>query len=180
MLIRNRTITLLLAASLVTLLTAGCVERNIENISAEEAAALPAPPPPQAPAATPQAAAPQAPSTRITGVIEIAPEHTGPVPAGATLYLIVRVAGRATGAPLAVQQVPAPTFPFEFEITERDAMIENTPLVGDLSITARLDQDGDAFSTTAGDLSGEVSPVVAGDSGVVIRLQEVSSGDVGS
>lgn len=156
----------------------GCVQRNVERISAEEAASMPPPPPPSdepQPAAMPQAAA-----TSLTGVVEIAPELASAVPANATLYLIVRVAGRATGAPLAVQQLRSPAFPYSFRITERDSMIEGTPLIGEMSITARLDQDGDAFTTSAGDLLGAASPVVAGDSDIVVRLQEVASGDGGT
>lgn len=158
-------------------LAGGCVQRNVERISSEEAASLPAPPPPQPQSAAPQQAAPQAATTRISGEVQLAPGVSAP--SGATLYLIVRVAGRETGAPLAVKQLPSPSFPYEFEITERDSMIENTPLVGEMSITARLDQDGDAFTTSPGDLSGQTSPVVAGDSGVVVLLQEVTAGNGG-
>ena len=58
------------------------------------------------------------------------------------------VAGREGGAPLAVQRILSPSFPFAFGITERDAMIEGTPLIGEMSVTARVDQDGDAFAVT--------------------------------
>ena len=78
-----------------------------------------------------------------------------------------------------VQQQSLPSFPYAFEITERDSMIEGTPLIGEMSITARVDQDGDAFTTTPGDLTGEISPVVAGDSNVVLRLDERVAGDDG-
>ncbi len=162
----------------MSVLGAGCVQRNVERISAEEAASLPAPPPPQA--GGQQAGTTEVSATRISGVIEVAPELAALVPSNATLYLIVRVAGRAGGAPLAVQQVPVPSFPYRFEITERDAMVEGTPLIGELSVTARVDQDGDAFSTEPGDLSGETSPVVAGDSDIVIILEERAVGDTGS
>ncbi len=159
-------------------LGAGCVQRNVERISSEEAASIPAPPPPQA--GGQQAGATESAATRVAGVIEVAPEFAASVPSNATLYLIVRVAGRATGAPLAVQQMPVPSFPYRFEITERDSMIEGTPLIGEMSITARVDQDGDAFTTDAGDLSGEVSPVVAGDADIVLILEERAAGDSGS
>jgi hypothetical protein len=169
----------LVATVLALALAAGCVQRNVERIGSEEAASMPAPPPPQSGDQQP-AAATEVAATRISGVVEVEPDLAGSVPTGATLYLIVRVAGRETGAPLAVQQTPAPSFPYSFEITERDSMIEGTPLIGEMSITARLDQDGDAFTTSPGDLSGETSPVVAGDSDVVVRLREVASGDGGS
>jgi hypothetical protein len=162
----------------LSVLGVGCVQRNVERISSEEAASIPAPAPPQA--GGQQAGATEVSATRVSGVIEVAAELAASVPSNATLYLIVRVAGRATGAPLAVQQIPVPSFPYRFEITERDSMIEGTPLIGEMSITARIDQDGDAFTTTPGDLSGQTSPVVAGDSDIVVMLEERAAGDAGS
>lgn len=171
----DQSLAVLLVAALVALATAGCVQRNVERISSEEAASMPAPPPPQ-PSSQKAPGEPTA-TTRISGTVEVPAELADSLPAGATLYLIVRVAGREGGAPLAVQQVPTPTFPHRFEITERDAMIEGTPLRGEMSVTARLDQDGDAFSTEAGDFSGQVAPVVAGASDVTVTLAPVGSGD---
>ncbi len=169
----------IVAPTLLLVVAGGaCVQRNVERISNEEAALIPAPP---EPLASSQQADPTASAvTRISGVVEVAPELAGDVPANATLYLIVRVAGREGGAPLAVQQIRSPSFPLAFVITERDAMVEGTPLIGEMSVTARVDQDGDAFSTDAGDLIGQTSPVVAGDSGIVIRLDERLSGGSGS
>jgi len=169
---------LLVSLVAVSLFGSACVQRNVERISSEEAASIPAPPEPQAPNA--QTGSVEISATKVSGVVEIAPELVAAAPANATLYLIVRVAGRATGAPLAVQQMQAPSFPYQFEITERDSMIEGTPLIGEMSITARLDQDGDAFTTSPGDLTGEVAPVVAGDSEVVLVMAERSTGDGGS
>ena len=162
----------------LSVLAAGCVQRNVERISSEEAASIPAPPAPLEGGQQPGAA--QVSATRLAGVIEIAPELAGAVPSRATLYLIVRVAGRATGAPLAVQQLPLPSFPYRFEITERDSMIEGTPLMGEMSVAARIDQDGNAFSTNPGDLSGQTSPVLAGDSEIVVLVDERAAGDAGS
>lgn len=172
---RYLTIGLILACSTFA---SGCVQRNAERISREEAASIPPPPPPQA--LSPQAGGAAAVSTsRIAGIIEVAPDLAASVPEGGILYLIVRVAGREGGAPLAVQQMPAPSLPYAFEITERDSMIEGTPLIGEMSITARIDQDGDAFTETAGDLSGQASPVVEGDGDVIIVLDKQVTGDGG-
>lgn len=173
---RRRVMALLVAA--VVIAVGGCVQRNVERISSEEAASMPAPPPPQ-PGNQPAPGA-QTAATRISGTVDVPAGMVDSLPSGATLYLIVRVAGREGGAPLAVQQIPDPSFPHSFEITERDAMIEGTPLMGEMSLTARLDQDGDAFSTEPGDFSGQVSPVVAGDSDVMVVLAPVGDGDVGS
>jgi hypothetical protein len=148
----------------------GCVERNIERIGSEEAASIPPPPAPQA--SPSQGAAAEMATTRLVGSVELDDKLAGAVPANATLYLIVRVAGREGGPPLAVQQVRSPEFPYDFSISERDAMIAGTPLIGEMTLLARLDQDGDAFTTTPGDLLGQTSPVVAGDTGIVVRLTE--------
>ena len=141
----------------VLLLVAGasaCVQRNVERIGSDEAAEFAAPPPPQA-RPTQSSNQPTMAATRITGVVELAPDLVGSVPENATLYLIVRVAGRETGAPLAVKQFLNADFPLEFVITEEDAMIPGTPLVGEMSVSAKTDQDGNAFTTNDGDLSGQ-------------------------
>lgn len=167
----------LLMGTLAAMAATGCVQRNVERIGSEEAASIPPPPAPQA--ASRPGANSGAPTTSLAGTVEVADDLTDLLPERSTLYLIVRVAGRETGAPLAVQQIVEPRFPFEFVITEQDSMIEGTPLVGDMSITARVDQDGDAFTTSPGDLRGQTAPVVAGDSGIVVRLDERVSGDDG-
>ena len=163
------------AALLLAAVSSACVQRNVERIGSDEAAKFATPPPPQAQSAQ-SGNRPIIAATRITGVVELAPELEGGVPENATLYLIVRVAGRETGAPLAVQQAFNAVFPFGFSITEKDSMIPGTPLVGEMSITARVDQDGDAFTTTDGDLRGQTAPVVAGDTDVVVHLSERVTG----
>ncbi len=166
------------AVLLLVAVPSACVQRNVERIGSDEAAKFATPPPPQAP--SPQSSnQPTIAATRITGVVELASELAGGVPANATLYIIVRVAGRETGAPLAVQQISNAVFPFEFVITEKDSMIPGMPLVGAMSITARVDQDGNASTTSDGDLRGKTGPVVAGDTDVVVRLSERVTGSPG-
>ena len=160
------------AVVLLVAVSSACVQRNVERIGSDEAATFATPPPP-----SPQSSnQPTIAATRITGVIELTSELADGVPENATLYIIVRVAGRDTGAPLAVQQISNAVFPFEFVITEKDSMIPGTPLVGAMSITARVDQDGDAFTTNDGDLSGKTAPVLAGDTDIIVRLSERVTG----
>ena len=155
----------------------GCVSRNVEGISSDEAAAIPAPQPTQGAAEESTAAAPSSTGqTRISGTVEVAPDLAAQVPANATLYLIVRIAGREGGAPLAVQRHSSPSFPLEFVVSENDSMVPNTPLVGELTISARIDLDGNAATSTAGDLTGEVGPVQAGNTGVVLLISAVVTG----
>lgn len=167
--------TLPVTLAVLTLFGAGCVQRNVERIGTDEAESLPSPPPPQAAGQAPGVG--QVSTTRLAGVVEVSPELAGAIPPNSILYLIVRVAGRETGAPMAVQQIPAPSFPFPFEITEGDSMIEGTPLIGEMSVTARVDQDGDAFTTDPGDLRGQTSPVVSGDGDIIVLLEERVAGD---
>ncbi|MFQ5742774.1 MAG: hypothetical protein ACE5HV_04210 [Acidobacteriota bacterium] len=156
-------------------LMAACVSRNVEEIGSEEAAAIPSPPPPRP---VSSAAATQAAPTanRISGVVEVSAELADRVPAGAVLFLIVRVAGRQGGPPLAVQQHRRASFPLRFVISEQDAMVPGTRLVGQMTITAKVDQDGDALTSTAGDLSGRAGPVDVGASDVTVTLDEVLTG----
>lgn len=139
----------------VAALSAGCVSRNVETIDRQEAATILAPPAPLEPGAR----AAVAPPPGVQGTVSVDPA-AGPVPQG-VLYIIVRVAGRAGGPPLAVKSMPADV-PVSFSISEADSMIPGTPLIGDLEIIARLDQDGDAFSRQEGDLEGRAGPVQVG------------------
>ncbi len=156
-----RLLPLLLLSAVVA--WAGCVSRNVETIDREEASAIPAPPAPLAPGARASVAAPPG----VEGTVSVDPA-VGVVPGG-VLYIIVRVSGRDGGPPLAVKPLPAEV-PMSFTISEADSMIPGTPLVGDLDIIARLDQDGDAFSRQDGDLEGRAGPVrVGGTVDIVLR-----------
>lgn len=152
-LVRSRIVFCLLAALVMT--GTGCVSRNVEDIGSEEAASIPPPPEPVDPAAR-KAAEAELPG--IDGTI-VAIDGV-PVPQG-VLYIIVRVAGREGGAPLAVKQLPG-ELPASFRVTESDSMVPGTPLVGDLDVIARLDQDANAFSRQAGDLEGRAAAVQVG------------------
>ena len=93
---------------------------------------------------------PSAEAPPIRGVIRLAEGFSAPP--NAVLFLIAR--GGAGGPPLAVQRIPAPRFPLEFELGPADRMIRTRPFAGELQLTARLDQDGDAGSRSPGDLEG--------------------------
>ncbi|HSJ98401.1 MAG TPA: hypothetical protein VLC53_15090 [Myxococcota bacterium] len=88
----------------------------------------------------------------IRGTISLAPELEGRVPAGAILFLIARRGD--SGPPLAVQRVPDPELPLEFSIGPEDRMIEQMPFAGPLTLSARLDADGNAMTRLPGDLQG--------------------------
>ena len=112
---------------------------------------------------------PTAEAPPIRGVVRVSDALAGRVPPNAVLFLIARTG--AAGPPLAVQRIRSPRLPFEFEIGPADRMIRTLPFAGELQLTARLDQDGDAGSRSPGDLEGAATDSHApGASGVEIVL----------
>lgn len=148
-----------------------CVSRNVESIDSEEAASMPPPPAPVDPAGRPAV------ETEVPGIDGTVSAAEGVAVPPGVLYVIVRVSGREGGPPLAVKQLSA-ELPATFRVTEADSMVPGTPLVGDLDVIARLDQDGNAFSTQPGDLEGRDGPVQAGGT-VEIVLTPASAEDGG-
>ena len=59
-----------------------------------------------------------------------------------------------------------------FEMTEKQAMIAGTELTGDVVVTARYDQDGDALSKQSGDITGSIKVKIPADN-VTLTLDEV-------
>jgi hypothetical protein len=126
-------------------------------------------PPPAAPGAAPAAMASA--SAPIRGTITLAPELEGRVPAGAILFLIARHGDG--GPPLAVQRVVDPQLPLAFSIGPEDRMIEQMPFAGPLTLSARLDADGNAMTRLPGDLQGAAPGTYEpGASGVEIVIDE--------
>ena len=65
----------------------------------------------------------------------------------------------------------ATIFPLDFTVTQRDVMMGGTQLAGSVSVSARVDQDGDAISKQAGDIEGaHKGPVVVGQNPASIML----------
>ena len=123
--------------------------------------------PPSTGSANPAGAAPhggsiqnvQAPGV-IKGRIELTEELRSRVKPGTTLFVSVRrFAGpNQRGMIMAAKKIPvggASQFPLDFTVTQRDVMMGNTRLAGPVTLSARIDQDGDAISKQAGDIEGE-------------------------
>jgi len=93
-------------------------------------------------------------------------------PAGAIGFLIARRG--AGGPPLAVKRIAELSFPQEFELGPGDRMIASIPFAGPLTLTFRVDADGNATSRDPGDLQGRAAaPVEVGATGVEILIDEV-------
>jgi len=143
--------------TLTVAMMASCVSRNVETISAEEAAAMPLPSTPSTSEGSTAAVVAEPGFTVIASVSA----DVSTIPDG-ILYVIVRVAGRAGGPPMALKRMPG-DLPVEFTVTAADSMVPGTPLVDAMDVTVRLDQDGDAWSNQEGDLTATVGSVAVGD-----------------
>jgi cytochrome c-type biogenesis protein CcmH len=106
----------------------------------------------------------------VTGTIAVAPSLAGRVGTSDVLFLVARSA--STRQVLAVRKEEAARFPFAFEISGMDAMVEGTSFEGPLDITARISKSGDAIPAK-GDIEGFARGVATGAKGVSITLDSV-------
>ena len=109
----------------------------------------------------------------ITGRIELPAELDSARPGGAVLFVIARRQGAQGGPPLAVLRIPDPRFPYAFSIGPENVMIPSMRFAGAISLSARLDADGNAMTRGAGDISSPVvAPLSPGATGVELVLSE--------
>lgn len=120
----------------------------------------------------PQASAPSGGS--IKGVIQLAPELANKVPGSGVLFVYARRPGMDKGPPLASLKLELSSFPIAFELSEANVMMKGTPFAGSVSLSARLDSDGNAMSKLPGDLVGALpQPVEIGATDVALVLNGV-------
>jgi len=95
----------------------------------------------------------------------------GVAPGGeGVLFVIARSAGG--GPPLAVKRLPVGPFPLAFELGPADVMMAGRPFAGPISLTARVDRDGDPLTRAPDEPTAELAaPVEPGAEGVELRLQ---------
>jgi cytochrome c-type biogenesis protein CcmH/NrfF/cytochrome c-type biogenesis protein CcmH/NrfG len=98
------------------------------------------------PASTPQ---------QIGGKISIDPKLKAKVDGKATLFIIARPLGSATGPPLAVKKIDRPVFPLSYSLGPENVMMQGVPFTGKLAINARLDKDGNPITRQPGDITGD-------------------------
>ena len=111
----------------------------------------------------------------IVGEISLAPELAMARPDQGVLFVIARPQGATGGPPLAVLRIPNPDFPLDFSIGPENVMIPTMQFAGPISLSARLDADGNAMTRGAGDISSPVlEGLEPGAAGVRITLSERS------
>jgi len=99
------------------------------------------------------AAAPAEQGATLRGTVRLAAGAR--VPQDSVLFVIAR--SGSGGPPLAVKRLPAGPFPLEFEIGAGDAMIAGRPFAGPISLSARIDADGDPLTRGSSDLSASLA-----------------------
>ena len=98
------------------------------------------------------------------------------VKAGSVVFVIVRRSvTQGKGMLIAATKLDGVTkgsFPLKYVVKQSDAMM-GAPLIGKVTVSARIDQDGDAISKQAGDIIGEAEKaVMVGVNPVVINLNQ--------
>jgi len=111
----------------------------------------------------------------LSGIISMSPELLETVHPSAKLFIFARPQGVSSGPPLAVRKHGIFDLPFEFEIGQLNTMMEGSVFEGNLTLTARLDQDGNRKSSP-GDIEGKAN-VQAGEKNVKLVLDKVVQGE---
>lgn len=115
------------------------------------------------------------PTRTVKGVIRVHAKAKSRIKAGGAVFLIVKRAdatGQPTGTPLAVDKLTWDKDEIAFEVSEKNAMVGGTELTGDVVVTARYDQDGDALTKEPGDIIGTQRVKIPADK-VVVTLDDV-------
>lgn len=109
----------------------------------------------------------------IQGEIDLASELASDRPDGGILFVIARPQGARGGPPLAVLRIPDPVFPLAFRIGPENVMIPGMQFTGPISLSARLDADGNAMTRGAEDISSVVEePLEPGATGIRLVLSQ--------
>jgi cytochrome c-type biogenesis protein CcmH len=154
---------------LLRLMPPGQERSEVEKVLAEiSPGGQPGKPPPQTASAA-------NPSNQISGKITLDPKLTANVDKQATLFIIARPAGAAGGPPLAVKKIDRPVFPLSYSLGSENVMMQGRPFAGKVTISVRLDKDGNPTTRQPGDLTGETkNPVDVGAKNIDIVLDQVA------
>lgn len=113
---------------------------------------------------------------QISGTITIDSKLKAAADPSSTLFIIARPDGAGGGPPLAVKKIDRPVFPLSYSLGADNVMIQGRPFSGKVSISVRLDKDGNAMTREAGNLAGDYkkNPVEVGSKNVDIVLDQLA------
>lgn len=109
----------------------------------------------------------------LTGSVTLGDAVKDKVPQGAVLFLYARRPGMDKGPPLATIRLDAQSFPVAFQLSQANVMLEGLVFDGEVNLSARLDNDGNAMTRNPGDLTGSVPGLKVGTEGVTLELNQV-------
>ncbi len=107
----------------------------------------------------------------VSGSVALDPKIKAAIPPGSVLFIYARAQGVDSGPPVAVRKLTFFQLPQEFSISPADAVMTQEGFDGPLTLTARLDRDGNARAG-AGDITGSLD-VTTGQKGVTVVLNQV-------
>jgi hypothetical protein len=107
----------------------------------------------------------------VSGNVTLDPQIKAGIPDGAVLFIYARAQGVDSGPPVAVRKMSFFQLPQEFSISPADAVMTQEGFDGPLTLTARVDRDGNARAG-GGDITGSVD-VTTGQKGVTLVLNQV-------
>jgi hypothetical protein len=110
-------------------------------------------------------------SATVSGTVSVDPSVQSKVPRNATLFIFARAKGTQGGPPLAVQRLTEIQFPYIFKIGQPDVMVPGVRFAGELTLTARIDRDGNA-KASPGDIEGSLETAV-GKENVNVTLNRI-------
>lgn len=183
---------LALALTAIAPFGGGCAKKNdgprpaTLGPSAGSAPVAPAAPAPAMPAPPSAGSAAQSPpaggaaSGTIAGKITLAPPRKGDVTPSDVVYLVARRVSdnpTARGSLVAVKRFSASSFPIEFTLGAADMMFKNGAFEGDLTLSARVDKDGDPMTRRKGDVFGTIERVKVGATAVDLKLDQLQKED---
>jgi cytochrome c-type biogenesis protein CcmH len=115
-------------------------------------------------------------SDQISGTITVDSKLKAAIDNRSALFIIARPDGAAGGPPLAVKKIDRPVFPLSYSLGADNVMMQGRPFSGKVSISVRLDKDGNAMTREAGNLMGDYkkNPVEVGSKNVDIVLDQVA------
>jgi hypothetical protein len=121
-------------------------------------------------------AQPVDPTKFLKGTITATEVTKGKVKSGAILFIAVKpinpITGEVIGNTLAADRIDVAKLPVEFELTGANLLMAGARFDGDVLITARVDQDGEARTKQPGDVEGEIKAKIPAD-GLVLSLATV-------
>ncbi len=112
--------------------------------------------------------APAGGKTSVKGRVTVSPKAQGRVKSG--MYFFIAARSPDGGPPLAVKRLQNVKFPFDFVLSEVDAMIPGRVIRGKVQITARLKKSSDPLAQDEGDLFGMID-AEAGQENLKIILE---------